>query len=57
MTLAVPEFKLASRFVQDAEAQFLGLRRGLENAFLAKFAPAVDSVARKRGLLFVFDYD
>ena len=45
------------RFVEDAEAQFLGLRRGLENAFLAKFAPTVDSVAKKRGLLFVFDYD
>jgi Skp family chaperone for outer membrane proteins len=43
--------------VEDAQAQFLGVRRDLENAFLAKFVPAVDSVARKRGLLFVLNQD
>jgi len=45
------------RFMEDAQAEFLGVRRNLENAFLAKFGPAVDSVARKRGLLFVFNQD
>jgi Skp family chaperone for outer membrane proteins len=45
------------RFVEDAQAQFLGVQRNLENAFLAKFGPAVDSVARKRGLLFVLNQD
>jgi Skp family chaperone for outer membrane proteins len=45
------------RFVEDAQAQFLGVRRNLENAFLAKFAPAVESVAKKRGLLFVLNQD
>ncbi|HEY1304776.1 MAG TPA: OmpH family outer membrane protein [Vicinamibacterales bacterium] len=45
------------RFMEDAQAEFLGVRRDLENAFLAKFAPAVDSVARKRGLLFVLNQD
>ena len=45
------------RFVEDAQAQFLGVRRNLENAFLAKLAPAVDSVAKKRGLLFVLNQD
>lgn len=45
------------RFVEDAQAQFLGVRRDLENAFLAKFGPAVDSVAQKKGLLFVFNQD
>jgi Skp family chaperone for outer membrane proteins len=45
------------RFVEDAQARFLGVRRDLENAFLAKFAPAVDSIARKRGLLFVLNQD
>jgi Skp family chaperone for outer membrane proteins len=45
------------RFVEDAQAQFLGVQRDLENAFLAKFGPAVDSVARKRGLLFVLNQD
>jgi len=45
------------RFMEDAQAEFLGVRRDLENAFLAKFGPAVDSVARKRGLLFVLNQD
>jgi Skp family chaperone for outer membrane proteins len=45
------------RFVEDAQARFLGVRRDLENAFLAKFAPAVDSIAKKRGLLFVLNQD
>jgi Skp family chaperone for outer membrane proteins len=45
------------RFVEDAQAEFLGVRRDLENAFLAKFGPAVDSIARKRGLLFVLNQD
>jgi Skp family chaperone for outer membrane proteins len=45
------------RFVEDAQGRFLGIRRDLENAFLAKFAPAVDSIAKKRGLLFVLNQD
>ena len=45
------------RFMEDAQAEFLGVRRDLENAFLAKFGPAVDSVARKRGVLFVLNQD
>jgi Skp family chaperone for outer membrane proteins len=45
------------RFVEDAQAEFLGVRRDLENAFLAKFGPAVDSIAKKRGLLFVLNQD
>jgi Skp family chaperone for outer membrane proteins len=45
------------RFVEDAQARFLGVRRDMENAFLAKFAPALDSVAKKRGLLFVLNQD
>jgi Skp family chaperone for outer membrane proteins len=45
------------RFVEDAQARFLGVRRDLENAFLAKFAPAVNSVAKRRALLFVLNQD
>jgi len=45
------------RFVEDAQAQFLGVRRDLENAFLAKFGPAVASVAKTRGLLFILNQD
>ena len=45
------------RFVEDAQAEFLGVQRNLENAFLAKLAPAVDTIAKKRGLLFVLNQD
>ena len=45
------------RFVEDAQARFLGVRRDLENAFLAKLGPAVNSVAKKRALLFVLNQD
>jgi len=45
------------RFMEDAQAEFLGVQRNLENAFLAKLAPAVDTLAKKRGLLFVLNQD
>ena len=45
------------RFMEDAQARFLGVRRDLESAFLAKLAPAVETVAKKRGLLFVLNQD
>ena len=45
------------RFVEDAQAEFLGVQRNLENAFLAKLAPAVETIAKKRGLLFVLNQD
>jgi Skp family chaperone for outer membrane proteins len=45
------------RLMEDAQAEFLGVQRNLENAFLAKLAPAVDTIARKRGLLFVLNQD
>jgi Skp family chaperone for outer membrane proteins len=55
---AIDRFQIdLQRFVEDAQARFLGVRRDLEDAFLARFGPAVDSVARKRGLLFVLNQD
>ena len=45
------------RFIEDAQAQFLGVRKDLENAFVARLVPAVASVAKERGLLLVFDQD
>ncbi len=45
------------RFVEDAQAEFLGVQRQLESAFLTKLRPALDSVARSRGLLLVFNED
>jgi len=55
---AIDRFQVdLQRFAEDAQAQFLGVRRNLENAFLAKFGPAVDSIARKHGLFFVLNQD
>jgi Skp family chaperone for outer membrane proteins len=43
--------------MEDAQAEFLGVQRNLENAFLAKLAPAVDTIAKRRRLLFVLNQD
>lgn len=45
------------RFVEDAQAQFLGVQRQLESAFVAKLRPALDAVAKDRGLLLVLNED
>jgi Skp family chaperone for outer membrane proteins len=45
------------RFLEDAQAEFLGIRRDFENTFLTKLRPALDSVARERGFLFVLNED
>lgn len=45
------------RFVEDAQAEFLGVQRNLENTFFAKLRPALDAVAKERGFLFVFNED
>lgn len=45
------------RFVEDAQAEFLGVQRNLENSFFARLRPALDAVARERNLLFVINED
>jgi Skp family chaperone for outer membrane proteins len=45
------------RFLEDAQAEFLGIRRDFENTFLTKLRPALDSVAKERGFLFVLNED
>jgi Skp family chaperone for outer membrane proteins len=45
------------RFIQDAQAEFAGVQRDFETAFLAKLRPALDGVARDRELLLVFNED
>jgi Skp family chaperone for outer membrane proteins len=45
------------RFVEDAKAEFLGVQRELESAFLAKLRPALASVAKERGLILVLNED
>jgi outer membrane protein len=45
------------RFIQDAQAEVTGLQRELETAFLFKLRPAVEKVAKERGLQLIFDLD
>jgi outer membrane protein len=45
------------RFVQDAQAEFLGVRRQSEGEFLVRLRPALAAVAREKGLLLVINED
>ena len=56
--LDVERFQIdTKRFVEDAQAEFLGVQRDLENTFFAKLRPALDAVAKERDLIFVFNED
>jgi Skp family chaperone for outer membrane proteins len=56
--LEVERFSIdVQRFVEDAKAEFLGVQRDLENAFLFKVRPALEAVAKNRGLHLVFNED
>ena len=56
--LEVERFSIdVQRFVEDAKAEFLGVQRELENAFLFKVRPALDAVAKNKGLHLVFNED
>ena len=45
------------RFTEDAQAEFLGVQRTVEQTFLGRLRLAVDRVAKDRQLLLVFDAD
>lgn len=56
--LEVERFSIdVQRFVEDAKTEFLGVQRELENAFLFRVRPALDAVAKNRGLHLVFNED
>ena len=56
--LEVERFSIdVQRFVEDAKAEFLGVQRELENAFLFRVRPALDAVAKNKGLHLVFNED
>jgi outer membrane protein len=57
-TREVEQFRIdVQRFIQDAQAEVTGAQREVESSFLVKLRPAVEKIARDRGLLFVFDLD
>ena len=45
------------RFIEDAQAEFLGVQRDLENTFFKRLRPALDALAKERRLLFVLNED
>ncbi len=45
------------RFIEDAQAEIMGVQRDLETAFLGRLAPAVGAVATARGLHLVLNLD
>jgi outer membrane protein len=45
------------RFIEAAQAELTGARRELEGAFLAKLKPAVEQVAKAKGLQLVLNAD
>ncbi len=56
--LEIQRFEIdIKRFVEDAQAQFLGVQRNLENSFLTRLRPAIGAVVKERGLLFLFNED
>lgn len=56
--LEIERFEIdTKRFLEDAQAEFMGIRRDSENTFFTKLRPALDSLAKERGFLFVLNED
>jgi outer membrane protein len=45
------------RFIEEAQADFLGTQRDIESAFVGKLRPAVEKVAKAKGLQLVVNLD
>jgi Skp family chaperone for outer membrane proteins len=45
------------RFIEDAQAELMGMQRDAENAFVVKLKPALAKVAQDRGLQIVLNAD
>jgi outer membrane protein len=55
---AVERFRIdVQRFIQDAQTELMGVQREVESAFVFKFKPAVEKVAKEKGLQIVFNLD
>lgn len=56
--LEIQRFEIdVKRFVEDAQAEFMGVQRNFEEAFFAKLRPAIASVVKERKLLFLLNED
>lgn len=57
-TKEIEKFRLdTQRLVEDAQAEFLGVQRDIENAFAAKLRPVLEQVAKTQGIQLVLNLD
>lgn len=57
-TQAIQRFEVdLERFIQDAQAEVMGVQRELENVFLAKLRPAFEGIVKERALKLVLNED
>jgi Skp family chaperone for outer membrane proteins len=57
-TREVEKFRVdVQRFIEEAQAEFVGMQREIESAFLAKLRPAVEQVAKAKQLQLVVNLD
>lgn len=54
----VEKFKVdTQRFIEDAQAELMGVRRDAESAFLVKLRPAIERVIKDNGIQLLFNFD
>jgi outer membrane protein len=52
------KFRLdTQRFIEDAQAELMGVRRDAESAFLVKLRPAIERVVKDNGIQLLFNFD
>jgi Skp family chaperone for outer membrane proteins len=57
-TKEIEKFRLdIQRFIEDAQAEYLGVQREIEDAFAIKLRPALESIARSKRVQLVVNLD
>jgi len=57
-TKEVERFRLdTQRFIEDTQAELMGVRRDAESAFLVKLRPAIERVIKDNGIQLLFNFD
>jgi Skp family chaperone for outer membrane proteins len=57
-TKELEKFRLDThRFIEDAQAELMGVRRDAESAFLVKLRPAIERVIKDNGIQLLFNFD
>ena len=57
-TKEVERFRLdTQRFIEDVQAELMGVRRDAESAFLVKLRPAIERVVKDNGIQLLFNFD